>query len=315
MKAIDLFAGCGGFSLGFENAGIEIVAAFDNWDEAIEVYKENFNHKIIKMDLQEPKDYEIFDKYSPDIILGGPPCQDFSSAGLRNEHLGRADLTISFAEITTGVKPKYFVMENVERIKKSWILEYIINFFHDEGYGLSQKVLNGSLCGVPQSRKRYFLIGEKNGEDHFLEAYLEKNLSDEKMTVYDYLGDDLGIEYYYRHPRTYQRRGIFSIYEPSPTIRGVNRPIPKNYKKHPGDKADVTDSSRALTTIERSYLQTFPKDFCFHGTKSNLEQMIGNAVPVKMAEYVAKCLLEYINDKKNNKQIKVPKKNVQLALF
>ena len=85
----------------------------------------------------------------------------------------------------------------------------------------------------------------------------------------------------------FKRRAIFSIYEPSPTIRGVNRPIPKTYQKHPGDATDMTENVRPLTTIERSYLQTFPKGFQLQGTKSDLEQMIGNAVPVKLAEYVA----------------------------
>ena len=61
---------------------------------------------------------------------------------------------------------------------------------------------------------------------------------------------------------------------------------------------------RPLTTIERSYLQTFPKEFKFFGNKSDLEQMIGNAVPVKLAEYVADCITEYITDKQENKQIR-----------
>ncbi|MBA7633663.1 hypothetical protein ES703_41234 [subsurface metagenome] len=133
------------------------------------------------------------------------------------------------------------------------------------------------------------------------------------MTVYDYLGNDLGIKYYYRHPRSYKRRGVFSIYEPSPTIRGVNRPIPKGYKRHPGDAADVSGNVRPLSTIERSYIQTFPKNFVFKGNKSNLEQMIGNAVPVKLAEYIANSILEYIEGRKKHS----PKKgeSTQLSLF
>ncbi|WP_308737835.1 DNA cytosine methyltransferase [Nostoc sp. 'Peltigera membranacea cyanobiont' N6] len=120
------------------------------------------------------------------------------------------------------------------------------------------------------------------------------------MTIRDYLGNKLEIQYYYRHPRSYQRRGIFSIDEPSPTVRGVNRPIPKTYKKHPKDPVSIIENLRPLTTIERSYLQTFPETFIFEGTKTDLEQMIGNAVPVKLAEYVAKSILEYIKDSLNN---------------
>ena len=120
----------------------------------------------------------------------------------------------------------------------------------------------------------------------------------EPMTIRDYLGDELGLKYYYRHPRNYNRRGVFSIDEPSPTVRGVNRPVPSGYKKHSGDPSEIELSEvRPLTTIERSYLQTFPKDFKFEGTKTNLEQMIGNAVPVNLAEFLASTILEYEEEK------------------
>ena len=113
------------------------------------------------------------------------------------------------------------------------------------------------------------------------------------MSMYDYFGDSLGTEYYFRVPRSYTRRGVFSIYEPCQTIRGVDRPIPKGYKGHPSDPVEIGPKVRALTVLERSYVQTFPKSFVFEGTKTNLNQMIGNAVPVKLAEYVAKAILEY----------------------
>ena len=115
------------------------------------------------------------------------------------------------------------------------------------------------------------------------------------MTVRDYLGETLGIEHYYRHPRNYNRRGVFTIDEPSPTIRGVNRPVPKGYKLNTCDPEGIClDTVSPLSTIERSYLQTFPREFLFQGTKTNLEQMIGNAVPVNLGLFVAKGITEYI---------------------
>ena len=99
---------------------------------------------------------------------------------------------------------------------------------------------------------------------------------------------------YYRHPRNYNRRGVFTIDEPSPTVRGVNRPVPKGYKLNTCDPENVDLSKvRPLTTIERSYIQTFPSDFKFSGTKTNLEQMIGNAVPVNLGTFIAKAIKEY----------------------
>lgn len=294
MRTVDLFSGCGGLSLGFQNAGFEILSAFDCWKPAIAVYRQNFKHPITEIDLAAEAARDIIADLRPDMIIGGPPCQDFSSAGKRDESLGRANLTLSFAEIVTHVKPSWFVMENVTRIAKSQVLESAIALFKKSGYSLTSSVLNASYCGVPQARKRYFLIGQLGGNDGDLSEYLIKNQSSEPMTVFEYLGDSLGIEYFYRHPRSYKRRGVFSIHEPSPTVRGVNRPVPKTYKKHPGDPCDIDENLRPLTTIERSYIQTFPKTFKFEGSKSDLEQMIGNAVPVKLAEYVARCILEFV---------------------
>lgn len=291
MRTLDLFCGCGGMSLGFQNAGFEIVAAYDNWKAAVTIYQQNFRHPVYEQDLRDIS-VEALKAYQPEMIIGGPPCQDFSSAGKRRE-LDRAGLTLTFAELVIAVRPAWFVMENVDRIKKSDVLRKAKDRFRQAGYGLSEAVLNASLCGVPQSRKRYFLVGEMQGKDEALLPYFRKNQSDKPMTIYDYLGDSLGIEYYYRHPRSYACRAIFSIYEPGATIRGVNRPIPKTYRPHPGDSAPVTPDLRPLTTRERSYLQTFPKDFIFAGPKTDLEQMIGNAVPVKLAEYVARCILQY----------------------
>ena len=307
MRVIDLFSGCGGLSLGFQNAGFEIVAGFDNWQPAIRIYENNFNHPVVKLDLSEITNFDTFKNLNADVIIGGPPCQDFSSAGKRNEQ-NRADLTIKFAEIIAEVKPKYFVMENVDRITTTKTLKVALEIFKKNGYGLSQKTLNASFCGVPQTRKRFFLIGILGDEDNILLPYLEKNLAKEPLTIFDYLGNDLGIEHYYRHPRSYARRAIFSIYEPSPTIRGVNRPIPKTYQFHEGDTTKELDKVRPLTTLERSYLQTFPKDFNWGNlSKSDSEQVIGNAVPVKLAEYVANCIKQYINDKQANVEIKPEK--------
>ena len=293
MRTIDLFCGCGGMSLGFQNAGFDIIAAYDNWARAIEVYKKNFKHPIYQADSTDPRIIDEIIAAKPDIIIGGPPCQDFSSAGHRNESLGRAVLSVTYSEIVNKARQKLFVMENVPEICKSESLKIVCEQFWEAGYGLTSKVINASFCGVPQTRRRFFLIGYLGAEDGFLTTHLDAHLSDKPMSIYDYLVDSLGVEYYFRIPRSYNRRAVFSIYEPSVTIRGVDRPIPKNYKKHPNDLVEIGALVRGLTPIERSYIQTFPNDFVFDGPKSDLNQMIGNAVPVKLAEYVARAILEY----------------------
>lgn len=298
MKAVDLFAGCGGLSLGFQNAGFDILAAYDYWEPAISVYRDNFKHPIFQMDLTLDQAISHIKQHNADIIIGGPPCQDFSIAGKRNFKGHRADLTIRFAEIVSILKPEWFVMENVYNIEKSPVLPKAIESLRKAGYGITTRVLDASHCGVPQARHRFFMIGRLGEADGFLSDALTKSQSQKKMTIHDYLGDSLGTEYYYMHPRSYNRRAVFSIHEPSATIRGINRPIPQNYKRHSGDKAAIEDGVRALTTKERSYIQTFPEWFIFNGKQTDMELAIGNAVPVNLSAFVAKRIMGYIEHTK-----------------
>lgn len=295
MRCVDLFSGCGGLSLGFQNAGFDVVAAFDRWDAAVEIYRENFDHPVFEADLYKSDAMQKIASYKPDIIIGGPPCQDFSIAGARKRG-ERANLTIRYAQIIEAIRPKWFVMENVYNIERMDVLPEALAIFRRAGYGLTHRVLNASLCGVPQARRRFILVGHHGDSDDFLGNALDAHLASKPMTVRDYLGDSLGTKYYYMHPRSFNRRGVFSIDEPAVTVRGTNRPIPPSYKRHHADKADITDGVRALTAKERSYLQTFPEWFKFPGSKTNVEQAIGNAVPVKLAEYVAKRILEYATE-------------------
>ena len=308
ITAIDLFSGCGGFSLGFQQAGVEMLAAIDIWNAALDVYRTNFDHPAIQQDLSdEIATINIIKKFGPEMIIGGPPCQDFSSAGKRNSDGDKANLTYSFSNIVCAVRPEWFVMENVQRITRSSIIAQISKQFEHSGYGLSVIVLDASLCNTPQSRSRFFLIGELGGNPDALVDLFKVGLSNRPMTIRDYLGDSLNLEYYYRHPRSYARRGIFSIDEPSPTIRGVNRPIPPTYKLHAGDPQGIDVARiRPLSTIERSYIQTFPNSFNFFGSKTILEQMIGNAVPVNLASFVASTILKYIKERDSRDRRKIP---------
>ena len=295
-KVIDLFCGCGGLSLGFQNVDYNIVAAFDYWDVALNIYQKNFDHPVYKRDLSDLTDLSDFEALQPNIIIGGPPCQDYSTAGHRDETRGRAALTISYARIVEYIRPKYFLMENVAVIEKSETLKVVNKIFKDAGYGLTRLTLDASKCGVPQTRKRYITFGVLGGKDGDALEIFTHNQSEKSMTMRDYFGDSLGFEYYFRVPTSYKRRGIYSIDEPSMTIRGVDRPVPKGYKGHPADPVPLSPDIRSLTPQERSWIQTFPKDFIWEGSKTNLNQAIGNAVPVKLGEYIANCIKEYISE-------------------
>ena len=309
MKGIDLFCGCGGLTRGFENAGVTIVEAYDCWADAIECYQQNFSHPGVVADISDTDNMAgRIAHLSPDIIIGGPPCQDFSQAGKRQEG-ERANLTESFARIVELVRPKWFVMENVDRAQKSIIYRKTREIFTKSGYGLTEELVNASAFGIPQNRRRFFCIGLLGASDGFLsdDIFLQKN--DNMITVREYfrnIGHEIDAEHYYRHPRNYARRAVFSIDEPAPTIRGVNRPVPGGYAGHEGDTHGA-QKVRPLTSRERALIQTFPPDFILPGTKTTVEQMIGNAVPVKLAEVIAKTISVYEKmsavDKKRGRKV------------
>ena len=296
MKAVDLFAGCGGLSLGFQSAGFTMVAAFELWETAISCYRENFSHPVIRFDLSDPAGaVEAIRGFAPDILIGGPPCQDFSHAGKRVEN-DKAELTESYAKIVSGVRPVCFVMENVDRARNSRAYARARQIFVEAGYGLTEIVLDASLCGIPQKRKRFICFGMQGKEDGFALQAFTSRLAEKPMTLRDYFGDSLGFEFYYRHPRNYSRRAVFSIDEPAPTMRGMNRPVPKGYPGHKKDACPVTPDLHVLTTQERALIQTFPKDHRWTGSRTEIEQMIGNAVPVGLARFVAEVVKTFVGE-------------------
>ena len=106
LKIIDLFSGCGGLSLGFQDEGFDIVLAIDNMATAVEVYKKNFSHECKTQDLSDVNDViSMLKDIEHDMIIGGPPCQDFSSAGPRDPDGKRANLTYSFTDCLLYTSP------------------------------------------------------------------------------------------------------------------------------------------------------------------------------------------------------------------
>ncbi len=296
MRIVDLFCGGGGLSYGLEQAGHTIVAAYDCWQPALDFYNRNMpSHHAYKLDLSDvARSVAEIVRWEPDAIVGGPPCQDFSSAGKRNENGGRASLTTAYAQIVAAVKPRMFVMENVGRAIKTKIYRQALRTLKEAGYELAIAVLDASLCGAPQTRRRIVVVGGLGiSVSEIIDIY-RANQAQKPMTIRDYLKDELKLDYYYRHPRSYARRGVFSVDEPSPTIRGVNRPIPLGYPGHKGDAVAITTPGlRPLSTRERSRIQTFPPTWDLCGRKSDVEQIIGNAVPCALGAFIGRALNEF----------------------
>ncbi|TPL45351.1 DNA cytosine methyltransferase [Mesorhizobium sp. B2-4-6] len=226
-------------SLGLKGAGFEVVAAYDSWQGAVDVYRANLGGYVRQADLKD-----IFAigptlaALAPDLIVGGPPCQDFSAAGERIEG-ERAGLTRAFAMLVCIARPKWFLMENVPLATRSQAWADARAMLVKAGYGLTETKLNASFYGVPQDRKRLFVIGRLGEADGFLESALAAARSCQPMTVRDMLGNALGNAFYV-HPRMPGKRGVWSTAEPAPTMRGSSRrPMPGSYQPHPADAALV----------------------------------------------------------------------------
>lgn len=171
---IDLFSGCGGMSLGFEEAGFSNLVAIDNWKDALVTYE--FNRpgaKTMCADLLNLKPSEIEKEIATnavDVIIGGPPCQGFSVAGKRIVDDERNQLYKSFVAMVEHFKPKAFVMENVPNILSMGdgiIKQAIFKDFESLGYNVQCKVLVASDYGVPQNRRRAVFVGMLDGQFDF----------------------------------------------------------------------------------------------------------------------------------------------------
>lgn len=154
---LDLFCGAGGLSLGFQRACFSIIKAVDNFNAAIDTYRRNFGDHIEKVDLSRSTAL-----MATDVVIGGPPCQGFSSAGLRQAKDHRNSLVGKFARIVAELRPYAFVFENVEGFLTAENGERVIELLDpliEAGYKIHLRKVNAANFGVPQHRKRVIAIG------------------------------------------------------------------------------------------------------------------------------------------------------------
>ena len=176
-KIIDLFCGCGGLSLGFEMAGFESALAVDLWKDAIVTYNHNRKNKVgICEDIHNLTDgyLESLNKDGEIIgVIGGPPCQGYSTVGTRDINDPRNHLYMQYCRVVEKVRPKFFVLENVKgltTLMNGMFRDDIYNRFSSLGYTVVYKVINAAHYGVPQNRQRVFFVGIRGDEFQFPEA-------------------------------------------------------------------------------------------------------------------------------------------------
>lgn len=188
---IDLFAGVGGLSLGFEMSGFDVLLA-NEYDKSIaEAYI--VNHKNTKMIIGDITSLDLKKIFGPyrgkiDVVVGGPPCQGFSQKGKRKTiHDERNFLFKYYVSVVELVKPKYFVMENVPNLltaEDGYFRKEIEELFNNMGYSLQHGVLNASDYGVPQNRRRAVIIGKLGGNAPDLPIPQKK-----VVTIWDAISD------------------------------------------------------------------------------------------------------------------------------
>jgi DNA (cytosine-5)-methyltransferase 1 len=191
-NVLDLFCGCGGMSLGFEQAGYNILLGIDVWADALKTYKLNHkNSEVLCSDLStlSPETVkEHLKGQSVDVIIGGPPCQGFSIAGKRIVDDERNKLYKAFVRMVEYFKPKAFVLENVPNILsigEGVVRDAIVTDFKNLGYNVVYKILTASDYGVPQNRRRAIFVGTLSGEIYKFPEPLEMKKITSKEAISD----------------------------------------------------------------------------------------------------------------------------------
>jgi len=304
LKFIDLFAGCGGLSKGFELAGFECIGFVEFWQSAIDTHLKNCTGRLIGKDILDIKDSEIIKFKGVKVIVGGPPCQGFSLTGKRDPNDSRNRLFLEFVRFLRILRPEYFVMENVPGIgsmvnlEGKSILGEIIGYFNKEGYKVDIKVMDSSNYGVPQKRKRAIFIGNRVDKENKYPGFKGKVFLKEVL--------DLPYKEIPEIQHVYEKAAIkksytFSFVKPGGnygTFRSNNRRLIMNsfsYTITKNGRYIHPVFNRLISVREAARIQSFPDDFMFVGGKETMYAQIGNAVPVLMAKAIAQEIKGCLN--------------------
>ncbi len=305
MNVVDLFAGAGGFSRGFYQAGFDVVIAVENFKPVAETYKKNFpKTEVIVEDIKKIRGSGIKRVCGDvDILIGSPPCEPFTGARAdrfrrptdRLYRDKRGQLTLHFIRLVKEIEPKIFIMENVPGILE--LKDEIFQEFKKTGHEIYFNILKAEECGNPSIRKRVFISNIK----------LDINKS-KKRKVIDAIKDlpppDGSIpnhELKLKIPKSKLEK-VHKLRWGESLIKfaGAKKRIPNLIRLHPYKLAPTVMGNsrfihpfedRLLTVREHARLMGFPDDHVFVGGIKVQYEMVGEAVPVPLSKAIAEFVL------------------------
>lgn len=306
LKVVSLFCGCGGLDMGFAKAGFDIVWSNDLDKFAVQTYNENFEHKALCCDIN---DVDLNTIPIHDVLIGGFPCQPFSMMG---KEMGFEDrrgmLFFRFIDIIENQKergntPKVIVLENVRRLMthdNGNTFKKIKETLNDAGYTVIPQLINSADFGVPQTRRRYFLVcfaDEKNAEKYCQPQPVELDL-----TLQDLLEHNVDDKYFLSEKikKTILSTGSGNYYSKPVTDLEIARPLTATMAKMHRASQDnyVTQKKklRRLTPRECARLQGFSDDFKIPVSDCQAYKQFGNAVTVNVSEAIAESVLKVLGE-------------------
>jgi DNA (cytosine-5)-methyltransferase 1 len=322
LKTLDLFCGAGGLSLGLEKAGFEVVAAVDSNHDACETYASIFPGADLHCASTTDLDFAKF--RGIDLVAGAPPCQPFSAGGKRMADQDARDMLPEFLRAVREVRPSAFLMENVYGLGQAGTRGYLKQLLGElEGlhYFVSAAVLNAADYGVPQKRRRLFIVGMRAGKftwpapSHGPLCRQQHVAAGTVLSKHEPIGTaNLSKVFYAKNPdlRPSPYDGhLFNgggrpidLSQPSPTIlasAGGNKthfidtldevpPYHRHLMRGGGPRQGTLPGGRRFTANESALLQTFPKHARFAGSTSSRYTQVGNAVPPRLAAVVGRAV-------------------------
>ncbi len=293
VKVIDLFAGCGGLSLGFEAAGYETIG-YEMVPSAVDTYNRNMKGHCHEAMLSVGQEYP-----HAGIVIGGPPCQPFSVRGKQQGMNDARDGFPIFIDAVRRLEPKVFLFENVRNLAFShkWYLDLIIDELRSLGYLVEYRCLNAVNYGVPQNRERIIVVGHRS-------RFRFPAMDSEKVTVGEAIGDTMNEPLEGCHFLTPAQDKYIAEYERksdciNPRDLYADRPARtitcRNLAGATSDMQRVRlpdGRRRRIVQREAARLQSFPDWFEFCGNEAQQFTQIGNAVPPLLAYRLALSVKE-----------------------